>query len=77
MDTMVGVLLVAVLGIAAGGYVWWVRRREGPDEETYHFRCTRCRRRLRYVARQVGHKGACSHCGQILTFPPISQALRE
>jgi transcription initiation factor IIE alpha subunit len=77
MDTMGWVLLVAVLGTAVGGYVWWVRTRAAPDEEKYHFRCPGCRRRLRYTARQVGHQGACSNCGQTLTFPPISQSLRE
>jgi transcription initiation factor IIE alpha subunit len=77
MGTTGWVLVVAAIVALVGGCVWWARRREGPDEETYHFRCPGCRRRLRYTARQVGHQGACSNCGKALTFPPLSQALKE
>jgi hypothetical protein len=71
------ILLVVVIGAGAVGYVWWLWTREVPAEETYHFRCPGCKRRLRYTSRQVGHQGACSNCGKALTFPPVSQALRE
>jgi len=34
-----------------------------------HFRCPCCRRRLRYLPHQAGHRGACPTCHRGLTFP--------
>jgi hypothetical protein len=76
MGPMEIIIILVVLGGAVAGYVWWSRTRDSAEEETYHFRCPGCRRRLRYRQRQVGHKGQCSHCHQELVFPPLSQALR-
>jgi hypothetical protein len=64
--------VVAVLGISGFAY-WW--RRPRVDETFYHLRCRGCKRRLRYQARQVGHKGKCSHCGGDVLFPPIAQSI--
>jgi hypothetical protein len=77
MDTMEILIVVVVLGGIVGGFFWWSRSREPAEEETYHFRCPGCRRRLRYRQKQVGHKGQCSHCRQELVFPPLSQAQRS
>ncbi len=77
MGAMEITLIVVALAAVAGGVFWWIRTREPAEEETYHFRCPGCRRRLRYRQRQVGHKGQCSNCGHELVFPPLSQALKN
>lgn len=75
MDTTVVVILVVlVLALAVGGYLF-LRRRPKVDDAVYHFRCPKCKRRLRYQARQVGHKGKCSNCGGDVLFPPVSQSV--
>ena len=62
--------------IVVGAVVVFLRRNRGPvEEETYHFVCPSCKRRLRYRARQVGNKGKCPQCGNELTFPPLSKAI--
>jgi hypothetical protein len=73
-----GVLVAVGLVLAGGGLVCWFVRRGGRRRavtEFYHFRCPRCKRRLRFQPRQVGHQGACSSCRQAVTFPPLSQAI--
>jgi hypothetical protein len=67
--------LVLAGGALAYGVAHWRRRRREAAAEFYHFRCPNCRRRLRFQSRQVGHKGGCSHCGQTVTFPPISKSV--
>jgi DNA-directed RNA polymerase subunit RPC12/RpoP len=75
MDTtVVLVILVPVCLIVGVVLVWWSRRPKG-DDSFYHFRCPKCQRRLRYVARQVGHKGKCSNCSSEVLFPPIAQSV--
>jgi hypothetical protein len=75
MDPIVGVLIgVAVVGVVGGFY--WFRGRRPKEEPVFHFRCPGCKRRLRYRARQVGHRGECSHCRQAITFPPVSQSIQ-
>jgi hypothetical protein len=75
MDTtMVLVILGVAASIAVGVFVVW-RRRPRVDDSFYHFRCPKCKRRLRYVARQVGHKGKCSNCNGDVLFPPVSQSI--
>ena len=49
--------------------------RSREDENYYHFRCPHCKRRLRFLAKQVGHKGKCSNCGCDVLFPPVSQSV--
>ena len=78
MDSPLLLLLLAgvVVALAVGAYLF-VRSRSGPAEEPYlHFRCPGCKRRLRFLAKQVGHSGQCSHCGRKLTFPLASQAMK-
>lgn len=76
MDTSVVVIvsLAVVLVLAVGGY-FFLHRRPREDDNFYHFRCPRCKRRLRYLAKQVGHKGKCSNCGGDVLFPPVSQSV--
>ena len=76
MDTSVVVIvsLAVVLVLAVGGY-FFLHRRTREDDTFYHFRCARCKRRLRYQAKQVGHKGKCSNCGGDILFPPVSQSV--
>jgi hypothetical protein len=75
------VLLVVVAGtvvlLACGGYLFWLlrRQRRAWEEEFHHFRCPGCRRRLRFRARQVGHKGKCSHCGHDVIFPSVAESI--
>ena len=60
----VGVLAVAV----AAGYRF-LRPKKVGEEPTFYFRCTGCRRKLRYRARQIGNPGKCPTCKQSLVFP--------
>ncbi|HEY7313965.1 MAG TPA: hypothetical protein VH643_31740 [Gemmataceae bacterium] len=69
------ILIVAVVLVLGVGVILFLRSRTQPDEGFAHFRCPKCRRRLRYQARQVGHKGKCSNCGGDVLFPPISQSI--
>jgi hypothetical protein len=74
----VGIALgVAALVFLASGYVWWIKHRPPPEEPVFHFRCPGCRRRLRYKAKQVGHKGQCSQCKAVLTFPPVASSVEK
>jgi hypothetical protein len=77
--TTLAVLAVAAFALAGGGLAYWLLRRGGRLREAraafHHFRCPKCRRRLRFQSRQVGHKGECSHCGNPVTFPPVSQSV--
>src|SRR5262249_56740637 len=72
--TPVLLALGAVLAVAAGVWVYF-RLRAPREEPYYHFRCPRCRRRLRYRQRPVGHSGRCSNCGGGVTFPPVSESI--
>jgi hypothetical protein len=76
MDTTTLVIvIVAVVLVLAVGAILFLRSRTQPDEGFSHFRCPKCRRRLRYQSRQVGHKGKCSNCGGDVLFPPISHSI--
>jgi hypothetical protein len=73
-STVVLVILGVVAGLVAGVFLVW-RRRPRVDDTFYHFRCPKCKRRLRYLSRQVGHKGKCSNCSGDVLFPPIAQSI--
>ncbi len=75
MDMTVVVVVVGVLAALVTGVVLFLRRRPKEDDSYYHFRCPKCKRRIRYVTRQVGHKGKCSNCGGDVIFPPIAQSI--
>jgi LPXTG-motif cell wall-anchored protein len=76
--TTLVVLAVAAVLLAGGLAFWLMRRKEqhqAGETAVHHFRCPSCQRRLRFLARQVGHKGKCSHCGALVTFPPVAQSV--
>lgn len=76
MDTTVVVLIVIGVVVVGGvGVLLLMRRRKTEDDSFYHFRCPKCKRRLRYQARQVGRKGKCSNCASDVVFPPTSQSV--
>jgi hypothetical protein len=76
MDPTFLVTVVASAAALAGGFLLARRLLRCREDRTFcHFRCPGCRRRLRFQARQVGHKGQCSKCGRDLTFPTVSQAI--
>ncbi len=75
-DVTVWIILGIVVFMAAVGVFFFVRARRSTVEAVYHFRCPGCKRKLRYHARQVGHRGMCAHCREPLTFPSVSRALR-
>lgn len=76
MDTTVVVLIVIGAVVLVGVVVvLLLRRRKTVDDSFYHFRCPKCRRRLRYQSRQVGRKGKCSNCAGEVIFPPTSQSV--
>jgi predicted RNA-binding Zn-ribbon protein involved in translation (DUF1610 family) len=75
MDTTVVLIALAVAAAAAVGVYVFLRGRSQQEEVYSHFRCPKCRRRLRYHTRQVGHKGECSNCGNEVIFPPISESI--
>jgi hypothetical protein len=73
-------VILAVIGIvvigAIVGVVLFVRSRKPKEEAILHFRCPSCKRRLRYFARQAGHKGRCNSCKEALVFPAIVSSHR-
>jgi DNA-directed RNA polymerase subunit RPC12/RpoP len=76
---MTGLLVIlgvfgVIVALGVGGF-FIIRSRSKVDDSFYHFRCGKCKRRIRYQERQVGHKGRCSNCGSDVLFPPLSQAV--
>ncbi len=73
-DTTTLLLLIGVpvVLLAVGGF-FYMRFRNPKQEAVYHFRCPSCNRKLRYYARQVGHRGMCGHCKEQLTFPALQR----
>jgi uncharacterized paraquat-inducible protein A len=71
--TLILLILGGIVALAVGGYLL-VRAQPPKDEPFDHFPCPGCGHRLRYQARQVGHRGKCSRCGHLLTFPPTSES---
>jgi hypothetical protein len=65
-------IAVVILALAGGAAAWFyiVRSRAPKEEPVYYYKCE-CKRKLRYFARQVNHKGICPLCRRQFTFPPI------
>lgn len=75
MNTTVVVVVAIVAVILIAGIVLFLMRRKKEDDAFYHFRCPKCKRRLRYLSKQVGRKGKCSNCASEVVFPPTSQSI--
>jgi hypothetical protein len=73
--TVVVIIIIGVVAALGVGVFFFIRGRNKVDEAYYHFRCPKCKRRLRYQTRQVGHQGQCSNCGNGVLFPPVSQSI--
>jgi hypothetical protein len=70
---LIVLILGGIVSLAVGGYLL-VRLQPPKDKPFHHFLCPGCGHRLRYQAQQVGHRGKCSRCGHLLTFPPTSES---
>jgi DNA-directed RNA polymerase subunit RPC12/RpoP len=68
-------IVLIVLGVAAvggiGAYFFLFRSRRPKEEPVYHYRCAKCKRKMRYLARQANSKGICPQCKQRFVFPAI------
>ena len=72
-------IFVGICCLAAVVAVWdkvprFRRRGSSDDGLFYHFRCSRCKRKLRYEISKVGKMGACPACNQRCFFPDPTQA---
>ena len=65
------VVIIAIPLMAAAGVFLFVRYRKPKDEPVHYFRCPSCKRKLKYFARQVGHKGMCGSCKERFVFPAL------
>jgi hypothetical protein len=63
--------IVVILGVVgtSGIFLYRIRRNSKREEPVYHFNCPGCRRRLKFFARQAGHRGMCANCKTNLEFP--------
>lgn len=62
-------VFLAFVALVATGLWVFSRSRQPQEQPVYHFRCTGCKRRLRYRAHQVGKSGMCPRCRQQFVFP--------
>jgi hypothetical protein len=73
MDTtmllVIGTLIVSIVGVSAFLYL---RSRTPGEGATHYLRCPNCHSKLRYFARQAGHRGMCTSCKHHFTFPSVS-----
>ncbi len=73
MTWVVAAIGLMVVAAVVGGYVLRLRRSRQTVPAYNHFKCTGCKRRLRYLTRQAGHRGRCPTCKRELTFPGVRQ----
>jgi LPXTG-motif cell wall-anchored protein len=71
--TTTWLILVGAAAMLAVGIILFTRLRKPQEEPVYHFRCPGCRRKLKYRARQAGHRGMCPQCRQQWTFPAVPE----
>jgi hypothetical protein len=67
-----GICLLAAVVAAWDRLAKFRRRGLSEDGQFYHFRCCRCKRKLRYEISKVGRMGACPACNQRCIFPDPS-----
>jgi LPXTG-motif cell wall-anchored protein len=68
-STTTWILIIGVPLFLAIGVFLFLRNRAPKEEEIYYLRCPGCKRKLKYLKRQAGHKGACSNCKEQFVFP--------
>jgi hypothetical protein len=68
MDYLLWLGLPAFIA-AAGAIVYIKLYKPKAKEDPIYFRCPGCTRKIRYYKRQVGHRGMCSNCKALWTFP--------
>jgi DNA-directed RNA polymerase subunit RPC12/RpoP len=73
MEIVLGVVVVLLLG-GTGAYFYLLRSRAPKEEVFYYYRCTKCRRKMRYVAKQANSKGMCPQCKQRFVFPAVTNS---
>jgi hypothetical protein len=64
----VALILGAVIAVLLG-VLLWARLRAAAGEALLHFRCPKCKTRIRYALKRVGSKGWCPKCGKGFVFP--------
>jgi hypothetical protein len=69
MSTMSLILGVLIVSIGSAGAFLVLRRRPPRKGAEHCLRCPGCGLRLRYYARQVGHRGMCRNCKESFIFP--------
>jgi LPXTG-motif cell wall-anchored protein len=70
MDTtVIWGLVIGIPVLALVGWLLFFRSRKPKIEPNHYFRCPGCKRKLKYLARQAGHKGMCSTCKEQFIFP--------
>jgi hypothetical protein len=62
--TITATLLFGIAGMLLSTHI-----RNPRDEKLYHFRCTSCGQKLRYLASKAGRAGMCPRCRTKCTFP--------
>ena len=66
------VFILCVIAVAAG-ITWAVVKispsRKPKEESVLYLKCPGCKRKLKYLARQAGHRGMCNNCKEQFTFP--------
>jgi LPXTG-motif cell wall-anchored protein len=68
-ETTTWILLIGIPALLGVGAFFFLRSRAPKEQPVYYLRCPGCKRKLRYQARQAGHKGACSNCKETFVFP--------
>jgi RNase P subunit RPR2 len=69
MDTTYVILVIIGALVVAAAVYFFTRTRDPKAVEYLNLNCPKCKRKLRYLPRQAGHKGACPRCNQPLVFP--------
>ena len=62
------IIALSLLVLGSGGF-FYVRARKGKDEPIHYLRCPSCKRKLKYLAHQIGHKGMYANCKEKFVFP--------
>lgn len=62
------ILVELTVGMAVAVYI--ASRKPAEEEiEYFYLQCAKCKQRIRYQERQIGHAGACRRCKRPFIFP--------